>query len=149
MIFDSEGGGRGLLDVSMGNCPGNCYGDRVRPCNVRISSVKYLLFSVSWDNWYWRLILRGGGECLKDNLLSIHLLRRFSITRGIFDEVISSFRSYEVRGIFFIGYNNLYYVYRDVSSTSPMSCRIFSMIRVISRGYLRLSMLESIFSFFF
>lgn len=29
-----------------------------------------------------------------------------------------------------------------------MSCRIFSMIRVISRGYLRLSMLESIFSFF-
>lgn len=30
-----------------------------------------------------------------------------------------------------------------------MSCRIFSMIRVISRGYLILSMLESIFSFFF
>lgn len=29
-----------------------------------------------------------------------------------------------------------------------MSCRIFSMIRVISRGYLILSMLESIFSFF-
>lgn len=31
----------------------------------------------------------GRRECLKDNLLSIRLLRRFSITRGIFDEVIS------------------------------------------------------------
>lgn len=91
MIFDSEGGGRGLLGVSMGNCPGNCYGDRVRLCNVRISSVKYLLFSVSWDNRNCRLILRGGTGCLKDNLFSIHLLRRFSITRGIFEEMISYF----------------------------------------------------------